>query len=507
MDERKNQLAETLKKAQLITLGDVEPTKVLRIDADSLDYFMLMSAKHKGWGKKKLAEMRAQGRDVAIYERTLSEFEDLSFPWEEREGLPTLSNIYTSPSKNSTPPSKIYTQELKENKKEERKYKKKDETDAFGVSENEETNGRFGGRCPPISQNFSESLRESSEISAFVAEKATETANARAKTGEIGELVAETGKLPREPENTANFGVSVDFPANVVRFGGNAGSGGEIKPPQVDAVLNPAQSLTFSDGATFTEGTAAQGVDFGNVLDALKGIDVDENAPFPEQFTLRKILWGKRVAVVGNKTPDSDLSAEIDACDVVIRFNHFYNYESGLVGKRVDVLFITPSSAWLNLPDDKARKIDVIQEQRPLVAFTRFKERAQWKVFQRVFAGLPTYYDANTNASNNQFTTGVSVLELISQTCENCEVKVFCFGETDAEMWNYFNAQGRHYIKDGYREAVVRERLLKLFPRFTIYTDAPIEELYPWEAQTDELGRKKDLKNDESNDEKTNAEN
>lgn len=503
MDERKNKLAEALKNAQLITLGDVEPQRVGRIDADSLDYFMLMSAKHKGWGKKKLAEMRAQGRDVSLFERTLSEFEDLSFPWEEREGLPTLSKILTTPSKIYTTPSKIYTQELKNYKKEERKYKKKDETDALGANESEETNGRFGGRCPPISQNFSEGLQESSENSAFVAGKATEVAIPSAKTGELGDLEAETGKLPSEAENTANFGVSVDFSANTVRFDGN-GRGGELKPPQVDTVLNPAQSLTFSDGATFTEGAAAKGVDFGNVLDAVNGIDIDANAPFPESFSLRKLLWGKRVAVVGNKTPDRDLSEEIDACDVVIRFNHFYNYESGRVGKRVDVLFITPSSAWLNLPDDKARKIDVIQAQKPLVAFTRFKERAQWKVFQRVFAGMPTYYDVNTNASNNQFTTGVSVLELISQTCENCEVKVFGFGETDAEMWEYFDAQGRHYLKEGYREAIVRERLLKLFPRFTIYTDAPIEEVFPWEAQTDALGRKKLTSKESNNEEKAN---
>ena len=503
MDERKNKLAEALKNAQLITLGDVEPRRVERIGEDSLDYFMLMSAKHKGWGKRRIEEMRKQGRDVSLFERTLSEFEDLSFPWEEREGLPTLSKILTPPSKIYTTPSKNLTPELKIKEKEERKYKKKDETDALGADDGEEANGRFGGRCPPISQNFSENLQDNGENSGLGAEKATETAFTGAKTGEFGDLVAETGKLPADGENTANFGVSVGFPANTVKFDGS-GRGGELKPPQVGAVLNPAQSLTFSDGATFTESAAASGVDFGNVLDAVNGIDIDANAPFPEPFSLRKMLWGKRVAVVGNKTPDKDLSAEIDACDVVIRFNHFYNYESGRVGKRVDVLFITPSSAWLNLKDDSERKIEVIQAQRPLVAFTRFKERAQWKVFQRVFAGLPTYYDVNTNASNNQFTTGVSVLELISQTCENCEVKVFCFGETDAEMWEYFNTQGRHYLKEGYREAIVRERLLKLFPRFAIYTDSPIEEVFPWEAQTDALGRKK-LTSNESNDEEKKA--
>jgi hypothetical protein len=45
-------------------------------------------------------------------------------------------------------------------------------------------------------------------------------------------------------------------------------------------------------------------------------------------------------------TPTSNLSKEIDSHDIVIRLNHFYNYDSGLVGKKVDMLFVTPTMAW-----------------------------------------------------------------------------------------------------------------------------------------------------------------
>lgn len=513
MDEAKNQLAETLKNARVVSIAE-EPQRIERIAEDSLDYFMLMAARKRGWGKKRIEEMRREGRDVSIFERTLSEFEDLNFPWEARAGfapLPRLSalgesvdisataggqsKILTHPSKNLTTQSKNLTQELKGNHKEERKNKKKEATDALLANVGKSEEQRSAELCSALSEIFCSKSEKGTK-------EAAGNTEGGAKTGEIRAFTEKTGKLSDRGKNAAkngnfseNGGNTVFFPKTallsaaterVVSAGGN---GAEI-PLSAGGLIGAA--------GTFTERGATKHVEFGK-LDAVMPIDADTTAPLPVQFMLRKLLWGKRVAVVGNRTPERDFSAEIDSCDVVIRFNNFYNYESGRVGKRVDVLFITPSSAWLNLKDDKARKIDIIQAQKPIVAFTRFKERAQWKVFQRVFAGLPYYYDANTNASNNQFTTGVSVLELIAQSCENCEVKVFGFGETDAEMWAYFEKDGRHYISGGYREAIVRERLLKILPRFTIYTDAPIEEVYPWEAQTDALGRKKDNANANAN--------
>ena len=42
-----------------------------------------------------------------------------------------------------------------------------------------------------------------------------------------------------------------------------------------------------------------------------------------------QLLWGKKIAIIGNGLVPVDVSKEIDACDVVIRFNHFYNYDTG----------------------------------------------------------------------------------------------------------------------------------------------------------------------------------
>lgn len=438
---------------------------------------------------------------------------------------PTPSKNCTDPSLNfRRPPSKNLTQEinreLKGIKERERKKREKGPTPSCEGGNTESASTPSCGNAgagTALSRSF-----------LFSAEEKLKNESA----GETGMPVPAT-KPPRESIFSENSGKLSHFGENAPKNGdfdenGNAGTREREKTPVEREKSAGTGKEAFSSGKRENEPFAAQesvvkqslttektenlvsaSVDFarGNAGteisfvrgNAVAGIDLKAGnvdtgeriiatAPFPKPFSLKKLLWGKRVAVVGNGKEETDHSAEIDACDVVIRFNHFYNYDSGNVGKKLDVLFITPSGAWLALKDDEARRKSIIQRERPIVAFTRFKERCQWATFQRVFDGIPYFYDRNTNASNNQFTTGVSVLELIAQSCENCEIKIFGFGDTDEKMWAYFEREGRHYLPNGFREAIVRERLLKILPRFRVFTSRKIEEVFPWESGTDFKG-------------------
>lgn len=363
---------------------------------------------------------------------------------------PAPSKNYTAPRLNFIqPPSKNLTQELNKGNKEEREREKREKE-----------------LTPSLTAESSESALSHS----FFCE------SERNDSEEGTEYPFPATKPPRE---------SI-LAENVIKYPDREGKG--LKNEKTEGAKDSDAEL--GGGESFVLSRAVKGIDGKNLQLKAEGSaeKIIADAQFPEPFALRKLLWGKCVAVVGNATEAHDRSAEIDAADVVIRFNHFYNYDSGRVGKKIDALFITPSGAWLSLKDDEARRKSIIQRERPIVAFTRFKERCQWATFQRVFAGIPYFYDKFTNASNNQFTTGVSVLELIAQSCENCEIKIFGFGDTDEKMWEYFEREGRHYLPNGFREAIARERLLQILPQFRIYTRKKIEEVFPWEAGTDYKG-------------------
>lgn len=79
------------------------------------------------------------------------------------------------------------------------------------------------------------------------------------------------------------------------------------------------------------------------------------------------MIEGKRVAIVGNMTPSEDLSEEIDAHDVVIRVNNFYNYDSGKVGKKVSALLLSGTSAWMNeAPKGQSLHEEIISEKKTI---------------------------------------------------------------------------------------------------------------------------------------------
>lgn len=88
----------------------------------------------------------------------------------------------------------------------------------------------------------------------------------------------------------------------------------------------------------------------------------------------QQMVQGKRVAIVGNLTPSEDLSEVIDNHDIVIRLNHFYNYDSGFVGKKVDMLFVTPTDRWKKMSAEE-RHEEVIREQKPLIFAVKHSQR------------------------------------------------------------------------------------------------------------------------------------
>lgn len=172
---------------------------------------------------------------------------------------------------------------------------------------------------------------------------------------------------------------------------------------------------------------------------------------------LADLVRGKTVAVVGNAEPETDCSAEIDACDVVIRVNHFYNMPSGKVGKKVDILVVTPCTCWNKLSDDE-KGLAVLSAQKPLVMAVKFGDRMGAPETQTFFGkcGCEIVRDEPTAPSVARFTTGTVVLAKLAEFAENCEVKAFGFSASD-EFREYLKKDGPHYLAGAASEVCARD--------------------------------------------------
>ena len=155
------------------------------------------------------------------------------------------------------------------------------------------------------------------------------------------------------------------------------------------------------------------------------------------------MLDGKRVAIVGNMTPPEDLSTEIDNHDIVIRLNHFYNYDSGLVGKKVDMLFVTPTERWKNMSADE-RHENVIQEYKPLIFVVKHPSRITEEIKRKHFCDCKIYRCGQDLIRGTQvFTTGTVAIRALTN-CENFICDCYCFSFED--NWkNYINTEAKHY--------------------------------------------------------------
>lgn len=155
-----------------------------------------------------------------------------------------------------------------------------------------------------------------------------------------------------------------------------------------------------------------------------------------------QLLTGRSVAIVGNGNVKEDVSKEIDASDVVVRFNNFYNYDSGRVGKRVDVIFQTVTRTWHLSP---IKHLDVIHEQNPCIFIIKRPDLYQTNVHAIYGEGVKV---DKTLASEFQpwyrFTTGTCVLAYLAKNLTNAKVR--CYGFQDEEDFErYMKSDALHY--------------------------------------------------------------
>lgn len=184
----------------------------------------------------------------------------------------------------------------------------------------------------------------------------------------------------------------------------------------------------------------------------------------------QQMVQGKRVAIVGNLTPSEDLSEVIDNHDIVIRLNHFYNYNSGLVGKKVDMLFVTPTDRWKKMSAEE-RHEDVIREQKPLIFAVKHSQRIDKEVREKHFCNCKIYkFEQDMVRGSQVFTTGTAALRILTN-CENFTCDCYCFS-FDADWKNYIGTEAKHYDKNMELEERKRHEWIEMLSEKKMFDDS-----------------------------------
>lgn len=144
-------------------------------------------------------------------------------------------------------------------------------------------------------------------------------------------------------------------------------------------------------------------------------------------------LTGRKVAIVGNGNVKVDYSAEIDSADVVVRFNHFYNYDSGLVGKRVDIVLQTITPMYYNA---KNRHDEIVRELKPHVFLVKNHFTYDSKLHDVYGSDVRVDFSTRFFDPYPIFTTGTTALKYLADHLTNAEVK--CYGFQDDEDWKRY---------------------------------------------------------------------
>lgn len=177
------------------------------------------------------------------------------------------------------------------------------------------------------------------------------------------------------------------------------------------------------------------------------------------------IIDGRRVAIVGNGTPDKDESAEIDSADIVVRLNHFYNYDTGLVGKRVDVIVQTFTSAWMNA---KNKHADVIKEQCPRIFCGKKPEQYRPDIVAK-FLGNVSVSDMSPDLMTYaQFTTGSALLMWLAEKKRNAEFTIHGFPSGE-KCDKYFETDAKHYLPLKEEELKKRDAAIQILKQQKIF--------------------------------------
>lgn len=190
------------------------------------------------------------------------------------------------------------------------------------------------------------------------------------------------------------------------------------------------------------------------------------------------IINGKTVALVGNGFVDEDLSEEIDSHDVVIRINHFYNYDSGNVGKKVNVIFTTPTPIWAMMGPEE-RHWNIIQEQKPDIFVLKHEQRIDKNIMENHYKGCKIYgFSPDYIKGEGIYTTGTCALNVLSQ-CINfkCDIYGFSFNK---DWKQYICSSALHYSKTYLEEEEKRhEYVEKIKSKYIFLPEGTEPRLYP----------------------------
>lgn len=162
---------------------------------------------------------------------------------------------------------------------------------------------------------------------------------------------------------------------------------------------------------------------------------------FTKMNLLLQKLSGRKVAIVGNGNVKENHSAEIDSADVVVRFNHFYNYDSGLVGKRVDIVLQTITPMYF---DAKNRHDDIVRAQKSHVFLVKNHYTYDTKIHDVYGSDVRIENTTRFFDAYAPYTTGTTALLYLADKLENAEVK--CYGFQDEQDWQrYIATDAKNY--------------------------------------------------------------
>lgn len=181
---------------------------------------------------------------------------------------------------------------------------------------------------------------------------------------------------------------------------------------------------------------------------------------------LLEIFDGRTVAIVGNGEEAQDRSAEIDACDVVVRFNHFYNYDGGHVGKRVDVIIQTFTSAWATAENKHA---DVIRENDARIFCGKKPEQYNPSMVAQYLGPDVCVSDWTKELEPwARFTTGGAFLAWLASCTRNSRFKVFGFPR-GAAAEKYFSTDAKRYAAVKDEELAAQARAIAILERQYVF--------------------------------------
>lgn len=184
-------------------------------------------------------------------------------------------------------------------------------------------------------------------------------------------------------------------------------------------------------------------------------------------------LYGKNVAIVGNGPVTKDFSYEIDSSDIVIRFNHFYRYDDGLTGKRVDIVCQTIAKAWF---DAVNKHVDVIRKYGAEVFLIKQPQHYIQQVHDYYGTDIKVSDYSRFFINHSKFTTGGAFLVWLSQNLDNAKVKVYGFNP--GPTWDsYIAGDANHYAHVAAEERVAVDAAISKLEKLEITNPTHITNL------------------------------